>query len=515
MVVALRWCALLVWLSSASVRAAEPLVVLHVPDYPPYEYLDDDGQPQGCFIELYRLIGAKLGREVRFVALPFSQELVALREGRGDVITGMTDTPERRWHYDFAPGLFHEENHLISAVDAPQLQTLADCAGRRIGVVDGEVTIDLVAGAGGVPVVHPDYDSLFEAAITGAVDHFTTSTEVAFHLLIRRGNIGDFRLSDQPILSTEFKPAVRKGDTRTLALVERGMEAVSEAELTRIARRWLPSQRIGGGPSQWELITFWSLGVLALCIGVVGAAIGINRQLRQRVARATSELATVNRTLQEVLDAATEVAIIATDAAGVITVFNRGAERMLGYAADEMVGQRTPLDYHDLEEVRRRALEQGAVRGHPVTGLEACLATDANGGNRHWSWIRKDGERRLVHLIVTPMQGPDGGPVGHLVVATGCTRPGSTWRAAANSTPWASAPAASPTSSTTPWRRSWARPNCSRSSSRTARPSATWPRPSSSPPSAAPGSPASFWPSPAAPACAARWWSWATWWTRP
>lgn len=59
-----------------------------------------------------------------------------------------------------------------------------------------------------------------------------------------------------------------------------------------------------------------------------------------------------------VLDAVTEQSIIATDADGLITVFNAGAERMLGYSASEMIGT-TPDRLHDGEEIRHRAAELG------------------------------------------------------------------------------------------------------------------------------------------------------------
>src|SRR5262249_1236030 len=63
------------------------------------------------------------------------------------------------------------------------------------------------------------------------------------------------------------------------------------------------------------------------------------------------------------LSAATEQSIIATDANGLITVFNRGAERMFGYPAEEMVGKETPLMLHDPDEVAARAAELAVPPG--------------------------------------------------------------------------------------------------------------------------------------------------------
>ena len=67
-----------------------------------------------------------------------------------------------------------------------------------------------------------------------------------------------------------------------------------------------------------------------------------------------------------VLNAATEQSIIATDPDGLITVFNTGAEQMLGYSAQEMIGT-SPERFHDPAEIRARAAELGVEPGFGVS----------------------------------------------------------------------------------------------------------------------------------------------------
>ncbi|MGH2899693.1 MAG: PAS domain S-box protein, partial [Solirubrobacteraceae bacterium] len=67
------------------------------------------------------------------------------------------------------------------------------------------------------------------------------------------------------------------------------------------------------------------------------------------------DLAKAHDRYAQVLDAATECAIIGTSANGTITVFNTGAEKMLAYSAAELVGVATPVVLHDAGEVRARA----------------------------------------------------------------------------------------------------------------------------------------------------------------
>ena len=66
---------------------------------------------------------------------------------------------------------------------------------------------------------------------------------------------------------------------------------------------------------------------------------------------------------EAVLDAASRISIIAADRQGRITLFNPGAERMLGYSAKEVLRKRTPLDFHLSEEVKACCEKLNGVMG--------------------------------------------------------------------------------------------------------------------------------------------------------
>ena len=110
-------------------------------------------------------------------------------------------------------------------------------------------------------------------------------------------------------------------------------------------------------------------------------------------------------------------AIIATDTDGIIVSFNRAAERMLGYRAEELVGRATPEILHDRAEIVRRAAELGAELGEPVIpGFEAFVARARRGeaDEREWTYLRKDGSRLPVLLSITALRDGDGGIRGYL-----------------------------------------------------------------------------------------------------
>ena len=131
-----------------------------------------------------------------------------------------------------------------------------------------------------------------------------------------------------------------------------------------------------------------------------------------------------NHALQQAILRGTGVAIISTDPQGVVRSFNPAAERLLGYAAAEVVGAASPELWHDKSEIAARALEFGARLGRPVSaGFETFAAGAQLGGSdaREWTLIGKDGQRVPVHLVVSELRGADHALLGYVGLATDLT----------------------------------------------------------------------------------------------
>lgn len=149
---------------------------------------------------------------------------------------------------------------------------------------------------------------------------------------------------------------------------------------------------------------------------------GFVRDISARKA-AEQALAAANAQLAGVLDAATQVSIISTDLNGLITVFNSGAENLLGYSADEMIGKQTPRIIHLQEEIEARGEELSRELGECIEGFEIFVAYARRGrfDRREWTYVRKDGRQFTVSLVVTAVKNSDGKITGYLGVAEDIT----------------------------------------------------------------------------------------------
>ncbi|MDG4582789.1 MAG: PAS domain S-box protein [Candidatus Competibacter sp.] len=192
-------------------------------------------------------------------------------------------------------------------------------------------------------------------------------------------------------------------------------QATGEARIIGIGREVVGRRRDGS--------TFpMDLAVGAAMLEGAPLFTGVVRDLSERQ-QAERRLDEISRLRQAILDSA-NVFIISTDTEGVIRIFNKAAQRMLGYTEEEMVGNATPALIHDLGEVTAHAKALSKELGCPIEpGFEVFVAKPRRGqaDENEWTYIRKDGSRFPVLLTVTALRDPHGEITGFLGIGSDIT----------------------------------------------------------------------------------------------
>ncbi len=124
---------------------------------------------------------------------------------------------------------------------------------------------------------------------------------------------------------------------------------------------------------------------------------------------ATSRAARAATTVQRLVDSATQTLFVATDEHGRVTHYSSGAERTLGYRAEEVLG-RSPAMFHSAAEITRHAGHYGV----PATYESVVLAQATTGERRDWAFLHRNGTERTASLAVSQITGESGELVGHI-----------------------------------------------------------------------------------------------------
>src|SRR5580704_3823716 len=152
----------------------------------------------------------------------------------------------------------------------------------------------------------------------------------------------------------------------------------------------------------------------AILAPVAGTAEGIIEVRRQEALLTTGAL-------QDAILNSANFSSIATDAKGVIQIFNVGAERMLGYAAADVMNKITPADISDPQEVIARAKALSLELATPITpGFEALVFKASRGIEDIYelTYFRKDGSRFPAVVSVTALRDAQDAIIGYLLIGT-------------------------------------------------------------------------------------------------
>ena len=125
--------------------------------------------------------------------------------------------------------------------------------------------------------------------------------------------------------------------------------------------------------------------------------------------------------LQEAIFSSPYFSCIATDAQGVIQLFNVGAERMLGYQASDVIDRLTPAGISDPAEAIARAAALSLELDTPITpGFEALVYKASRGieDSYELTYVRKDGSRFPAIVSVTALRDADDAVIGYLLIGT-------------------------------------------------------------------------------------------------
>ncbi|WP_460134762.1 sensor domain-containing diguanylate cyclase [Pseudomonas sp. S1_E04] len=176
-----------------------------------------------------------------------------------------------------------------------------------------------------------------------------------------------------------------------------------------------------------SLITLMAMGgLLSLLLGSLLYVLVSQRQRALKmVAQRTAllrlreqELRGAHGQLRSVLNAATQVAIIATDLRGVINTFNAGAEHMLGFTAEQVVGKLTLESLHLASELETRSASLSVALGKHIPASQAMLVESPDNLHeaREWTLTRQDGSPLTVTMLATVLLDDHGLWVGYLAI---------------------------------------------------------------------------------------------------
>ena len=253
-------------------------------NYPPFSFLDDQGNLQGISIDQWRLWEKVTGIKVEITGMDWSKALQSMVEGKFDVIDTIFSNASRANTFDFSPPYatidvpIYFNNKISGITNAESLK------GFPVAVKSGDAVIDYLKNQGVNNLLEYDsYEDIIKAAAAHEVIIFAIDKPPADYFLYQYSLQDEFN-STAPLYSGQFHRAVLKSNSQLLSIINAGFANISAADYAAINRKWYGTPAIG---TTGFLYAGYVIGAIMLLL--LGMLIW-NRSLQANVKRKTRVL---------------------------------------------------------------------------------------------------------------------------------------------------------------------------------------------------------------------------------
>jgi diguanylate cyclase (GGDEF)-like protein/PAS domain S-box-containing protein len=271
--------------STKVVAAPTTLKVVMDDNYPPYVFRDSNGVLSGYLVDIWKLWESKTGVHVELTATDWEKAQQIMFAGQADVIDTIFRTPERERKLDFTPPYAEIPVPIYTHTGIGGINDLKTLQGFLVGVKAGDACAEKLEAAGITTLQpYPNYEALVRAAAAGQVKVFCLDEPAANYLLYRDRVERDFRKAFT-LYTGALHRAVRKGDVRTLALLQQGFSAITPDELDSLQSKWM-GKRLPDALSRTLTYVLWAAVFVILLLGVLSLV--LRHLVRQRTAQLRS-----------------------------------------------------------------------------------------------------------------------------------------------------------------------------------------------------------------------------------
>lgn len=258
--------------------------------YPPYEFIDQDGNSTGYNVELTRAIARVMGFTVDIRLGAWSEMRRDLLNGSIDVLEGISYSDERALNVDFTPPHIIVHHSIFARKGASTVPTLADLRGKEVVVLsDGIMQEFLPSRKIGARIIPAETHAEVLRLLASGKHDYAVMAKLPGLYLIRELGLSNLEAVGDPVSAQSYCFAVRKGDAALLARFSEGLAILKNTgEYQQIYNRWLGVLEPPG--ISWQQAFKYGAIIIGPLVLLMGGVVLWSRTLQREVAMRTAEL---------------------------------------------------------------------------------------------------------------------------------------------------------------------------------------------------------------------------------
>ncbi len=260
-------------------------------NYPPYEFVDQNGNYKGFNVDIMRAVAIELGIDIELIPMSWETAIYSLRQGEVDAIQGMTETSLREEMFDFTKELVINSQNIFVMKNTTHIAGLEDLSGVRVAFQAGDVTDEILAEVPNIiPIEKENQMEAIDALLNGEVEAFMGNRLTGIYYIQKKGFAGEVKIVGEPMYVTKYSSAVKKGNNELLKLLNEGIDAIKKnGTYDKIYKKWF-GEDIWEPSKEVKNLLYISLFVILIALIIIGIITYWNKRLREEVESRTNEI---------------------------------------------------------------------------------------------------------------------------------------------------------------------------------------------------------------------------------
>ncbi|MHC1712474.1 MAG: transporter substrate-binding domain-containing protein [Solidesulfovibrio sp.] len=305
---------------------SRPVVVGGDRDYPPYEYLDKEGQPAGFNVDLTRAIGEVMGMKIEFRLGSWAEVRQALQDGGVDILEGTNFSEERAAEeMSFAPPSAIVNHAIFARKGTRVASTLEDLAGKTVLMHRRGYMHDLLTSKGyGKNTVTTDTPADALRLLAAGEGDYAVVAMLPGNYIIQDNKLDNIEVVAKSVATLRYGYAVKKGNDALLARFSEGLAILRETgQYDALYNKWLGV--LENRPLPWQTVARYAAVIAGPLLLLLGGTVlwshSLRRQVAQRTASLTKALDELSRNQRQLVQA-DKMAALGTLVSGVAHEIN-------------------------------------------------------------------------------------------------------------------------------------------------------------------------------------------------
>lgn len=329
----------------------DTLIIAGDKNFPPYEFVDEDGEYKGFNVDLMRALALEMKVDIKLMPMDWLAAHAALLNGEVDLIQGMNFNKQRLEIYDFSnPYILNSSVFFVKDSETDQLN-LNNLKGKIVAVQRSDFTAYILAEKGEIEVKFvSDLVEGFSELLHGRVNAVFSNKLTGVNILNKYNLSDKIKIVGDEINQMDYGIAVKKGNTDLIPEINEALANLKKNGIyIKIYEKWFGS--LDDNSKEEKMFMYTLIGFMFLTMIFSYFSLKWNKRLKDEVDKRTIELNLANQELiinkgiinesdkfkEQIIDSLS-IGLITFDNIGSITAFNSRAVNIFSINKEEAIG---------------------------------------------------------------------------------------------------------------------------------------------------------------------------------